>query len=72
MGAVLASNSSYKLDLGCAALINLDRSKIPYMEAAFLRGLMPADCSQLNINGDLKAYIAKDFKNVAVRREVPY
>ncbi len=70
MGAVLASNSSYKLDLGCAALINLDRSKIPYMEAAFLRGLMPADCSQLNINGDLKAYIAKDFKNVAVRREV--
>ena len=70
MGVLLASNSSYKLDLGCAALIGLDRNKIPYMEAAYLRGLMPADHTQLSIDGDLKAYIAKDFKNVAVRREV--
>jgi uncharacterized protein (DUF362 family)/NAD-dependent dihydropyrimidine dehydrogenase PreA subunit len=70
MGVLLASNSPYKLDLGCAALINLDRSKIPYMEAAYQRGLMPSDCSQLNIDGDLKTYVAKDFKNVAVRRDI--
>ncbi len=72
MGALLASESPYKLDLACAGLMGLGRDSVPYLKAAYERGLIPADRSGLLIDGDYEAFIAKDFKNVAVRRELTF
>jgi uncharacterized protein (DUF362 family)/Pyruvate/2-oxoacid:ferredoxin oxidoreductase delta subunit len=72
VGAVLASTSPYKLDLGCSGLIGLDKDSIPYLKAAYERGLMPSDYTKLVIDGDFNGFIVNDFKNVAVRREITF
>ncbi len=70
VGAVLASLSPYKLDTGCSGLIGLDKDSVPYLKAAFERGLTPSDYTKLVIDGDFNSFIVNDFKNVAVHREI--
>lgn len=65
IGAVLASASPYALDLAAAKLIGLSRSEIPYLEAAFLRGLIPAEPEEPDIDGALSDFLLPDFKQVA-------
>jgi uncharacterized protein (DUF362 family) len=72
MGAVLASPSPYLLDLGCAGLIGLDKESVPYLKAAFARGLMPTDYTELTIDGEYENFKVADFKNIAVRREITF
>jgi uncharacterized protein (DUF362 family) len=64
MGALLASESPYKLDLACAGLIGLGAESDPYLKAARDRALCGRPSGQL-IDGDYEAFIAEDFKNVA-------
>jgi len=70
IGAVLASESPYTLDLVCAGLIGLTISDVPTLKAAFDRGLAPQtaeECPQLD---QTQAYCIPDFKAAASRLEM--
>ncbi len=66
LNALLASFSTYSLDLACAALIGLDRDRVPTLEAAYRRGLAPETHEKLNICGPLEELMLPDFKTLAV------
>jgi uncharacterized protein (DUF362 family) len=72
MGAVLASQSPYKLDIGCAGLIGLERDSIPYLKAAYNRGFIPSDYTKLIIDGEFDRFRITDFKNIADRRDITF
>lgn len=62
LGLLLAGASPHRVDLACAALIGLERTDVPTLEAAYERGLIPADVSGLSIEGDLAAHCVTDFE----------
>ena len=67
IGALLASESPYCLDLAAASLLGLKKEDVPYLEAAWRRGLMPAEARELTVDGDLAALKPEDFRNIAGR-----
>ncbi len=67
IGALLASESPYCLDLAAAFLLGLGKEDVPYLEAAFRRGLMPAEAKELAVDGDLAAFKPENFRNIAGR-----
>ena len=64
IGAVLASRSPHKLDLACCRILGLRREDVPTLEAALERGLIPETAEELEISGDLAAFLVPDFQNV--------
>lgn len=64
MGALLASRSPHKLDLACAWLIGLERNRVPTLEAALERGLIPRGVEALRVAGDLSRFRAPDFQKL--------
>lgn len=66
IGCVIASPSAHCLDLLCAHLIGLKPGDIPTLQAAFLRGLVPASVEQLQVCGDYTRFVMPDFETVAV------
>ncbi len=67
IGALLASESPYCLDLAAAFLLGLGKEDVPYLEAAFRRGLMPAEAKELAVDGDLASFRPENFRNIAGR-----
>lgn len=67
IGALLASVSPYALDLAAAELIGLGKVDVPYLEAAYQRGFIPATAAELTIDGDLNALKPESFQNIAGR-----
>ena len=67
LGLLLASRSPYCLDLAAADLIGLGKEDVPYLEAAYRRGLIPATAAELTLDGELEAYRPRDFQNIAGR-----
>ncbi len=67
IGALLASESPYCLDLAAAELLGLGIKDVPYLEAAYRRGLIPAEAGGLTIDGPLEALRPGDFRNIAGR-----
>ncbi len=72
MGALVASDSTYKADLLCAELIGLDAETCPTVAAAAARGLCPADVNALRIAGDASPYLQPDFEKVPIRGGVEF
>ena len=64
MGALLASQSSHQLDLACAWLIGLERSRVPTLEAALERQWVPPKVEDLRIAGDLARFRAADYQKL--------
>lgn len=64
MGALLAGENPYKLDLLCAKLIGLEAKNVPTLRAAQERGLAPKTPEELEISGDAEAFVCKDFVTV--------
>lgn len=64
IGCLVASKSPHQLDLLCAAIIGLERSDVPTLEAAFERGLIPADVRQLEITGPWERQVVPDFQRI--------
>ncbi len=62
MGAILASFNPHALDLAAAHLINLSMDDVPTLQAAYERGLIPQNASELAIHGDLSKFVIPDFK----------
>ena len=67
IGALLASESPYCLDLAAASLLGLAKEDVPYLESAFRRGLIPAEAKELAVDGPLASFKPEDFKNIAGR-----
>ena len=67
VGALLASESPYCLDLAAASLLGLTKEDVPYLQAAFRRGLVPAEAKELTVDGDLAAFRQEDFRNISGR-----
>ena len=64
LGALLVSPDPFALDLAAARLIGLTKGDVPYLEAAYERGLMPAAAEDLEVDGDPEAFLAPDFRHV--------
>ena len=70
IGALLASNNPYKLDLACAKIIGLTKDNVTTLEAAFKRNLIPSTADELSCNDDLNKYVIKDYDNILVHRSL--
>ncbi len=70
LGALAASLDPYALDLVCAALVGLGRDQVPTLEAAYRRGLAPAEYTQVPVLGPFEALRVEDFENVAVHNSL--
>ncbi len=64
IGVIGASFSPHKLDLASAHLIGLTKENVPTLQAAFERGLIPADVKELNVHGDMDSCVVEDFKRI--------
>lgn len=72
VGALLASNSPYALDLVAADLMGLDKENIPTLMAAFERGLAPDSVDKLTVYGDYASFRVKNFKNIATKGSIEF
>ena len=70
VGAVLASESPYTLDLVCAKLIGLTADDIPTLEAAYLRGLAPRTADEVTLIGNVEPFIIPDYKTSSSEQEM--
>ena len=61
IGAVLASESPYALDLVCAKLIGLGPAQVPTLRAAARRGLAPEQPEDVPLLGELAPFLLSDF-----------
>lgn len=70
IGVVAASTSPHELDLVCAKLIGLRREDVPTLEAAYERGLIPADWSELDVAGEVESHLVPDFDNIRTKNDL--
>lgn len=61
IGAVLASEDPYALDLICAKLIGLGPGQVPTLQAAARRGLAPQAVEAVPLQGELVPFLQRDF-----------
>ena len=64
VGALLASEDPFALDVACAEILGLKKENVPTLERAFERGLAPADITGVQVAGDLAALRVPDFDNI--------
>ena len=72
IGALMASESPYQLELVCADVIGVTMNDVPTIRAAHERGLCPATSAELNIAGDLDGLRIPDFKNILSHRGLQF
>ncbi|NLI61014.1 MAG: DUF362 domain-containing protein [Clostridiales bacterium] len=63
IGAILASDSPYALDLVCASLVGIDPERVPTVQRAVERGLSSYDLDDIELLGDsFDELLIEDFK----------
>jgi len=72
IGAILASQSPYALDLACAEIMGLKTENVPTMLAAFRRGLAPESIDKIEIAGKLEDFCIRDFVNIISHRGLDF
>ena len=72
IGALLASENPYHLDLICAKMIGLDRSTVPTIQAAIDRKLSVEAAEEVPVNGDVLPFLQKDFKNIEQLKNIEF
>lgn len=72
IGALMASASTYKLDLVCAEVIGVTMNDVPTIRAAHERGLCASSSAELKIAGDLEDIKIPDFKNILSHRGLQF
>lgn len=68
MGLLAASKSPHQLDLVLAALIHMDRSDVPTLEAAYERGLIPGTVEELAVSEGWEGFICSTFETIGRKR----
>lgn len=64
IGALMASQSPYSLDLACARIMGLKMENVPTLAAAHCRGLAPSSVDEIEMDGDLTSLCVSDFDNI--------
>lgn len=64
IGALMASQSPYGLDLACARIMGLKMEDVPTLAAAHRRGLAPSNVDDIEVDGDLNSLCVPDFDNI--------
>lgn len=72
IGAVLASDSPYKLDTVCAKLIGLTKDNIPILAEACERGYTSATVDELKIYGETDSLVISDYKKLPVNKSIKF
>ena len=62
IGAMLASENPYDLDLMCAKIIGLEAKDVPTLEEAYKRGLSAKNYQEVECNKDINEFIINDYK----------
>ena len=70
IGCLLAGDSPHKVDLACASVLGIARSEIPTLEAARARGLIPDSVQDLEIAGDINAFLVPDFQKIETKNGI--
>ena len=70
IGCLLAGESPHKVDLVCASVLGIARSEIPTLEAARARGLIPDSVQDLEIAGDINAFLVPDFQKIETKNGI--
>lgn len=65
VGALMASESPHKMDIGGAYIMNIPFGSVPTLIAAKGRGLISGGIDTLNIEGELSDLVVPDFKRAA-------
>lgn len=72
IGAILASNNPYKLDLACAKIIGLKKEDVPTIEESFKRGFIPDEAEKLVCNDDLNKFFVENYENMLTHRTLAF
>ena len=72
IGALAASENPHALDMLCARLIGLDPNKIPTLQAAVSRGLVPDSLEQIDIIGPWQDVCISDYQLVDGTRSLQF
>ncbi len=72
IGALLASRSPYHLDLVAAELIGMKKENVPTLEAAYLRGLAPAEASEVDVIGNVSPLCVPDYKKILTHSSLEF
>lgn len=72
IGVILASKSSYSLDMVAATLIGLTKNNIPTLEAAYRRGLSPATVEEVEVSDGYEKYILSDYQNITTHTSLEF
>lgn len=72
IGAILASEDPYKLDLACASIIGITKDDVPTLTESFKRGYIPESVEKLNINDDISKYYIKDYENILTHKALSF
>ena len=74
IGAVLASQKPYALDMACAYLIGMDRKDVATLQAAYERGLGPKDISEVKLLGPspIEDFVIPDFKKATIHQSITF
>ena len=72
IGAILASENPYKLDLACASIIGITKDDVPTLAESFKRGYIPESVEKLDINDDISKYYIKDYENILTHKALSF
>lgn len=72
IGALLASQDPFKLDLACAKIIGLTKENVPTLEEAFKLGLIPESVEEITCNDNLNNYFVPDYKNILAHKKIRF
>ncbi len=72
IGALLAAETPYPLDLAGAFLIGLGKDDVPTIEMSCKMGFIPESAEKLEICGALAPFVQDDYKNIHVHRSLQF
>lgn len=72
VGAILASDNPYKLDLACSSIIGLKIDDVPTLSESLKRGYIPESIENIKLNDDITKYFIKDYDNVLTHRTLAF
>ena len=72
VGAILASENPYKLDLACSSIMGLKIDDVPTLSESLKRGYIPDNVEKIDLNDDITKYFIKDYDNVLTHRTLGF
>lgn len=72
VGAILASENPYKLDLACSSIMGLKIDDVPTLSESLKRGYIPESIEKIDLNDDIAKYFVKDYDNVLTHRTLKF